>query len=86
MLLKTSMYVKCYNGQTKWTYFFIENNDLLEKHDTVCDTEMVESVAQIKSGIMISVGVSVKFLKNIMHVKKAILGILLCVVVKMVNM
>ena len=38
MLLKTSMYVKCYDGQTKWMHFFIENNDLLEKHNTICDT------------------------------------------------
>ena len=38
MLPKTSIYVKCYDGQTKWMYFFIENNDLLEKHNTICNT------------------------------------------------
>ena len=43
---------------------------------------MVESLIQIKSGIMINVDGSVK---NIIYVKKIIFGILLHVVVKMVN-
>ena len=29
MLPKTSDYVKNYDGQTKWMYFFIEDDDLL---------------------------------------------------------
>ena len=36
MLRKTSAYLKRYDGQTKWMYFLIENDDLLEKH-TVLD-------------------------------------------------
>ena len=28
MLPKTSAYVKCYDGQTKWMYFLIEDDDL----------------------------------------------------------
>ena len=43
---------------------------------------MVESVIQIKSGIMMNVSVSEK---NIIHVKKIIFGILLHVVANMVN-
>ena len=31
-LPKTSSYVKSYDGKTKWMYFFIENDDLLEKY------------------------------------------------------
>ena len=31
MLPKTSAYVKIYDGQTKWTYFLIEDDDLLGK-------------------------------------------------------
>ena len=31
MLPKTSSYVKSYDGQTKWMYILIENDDLLEK-------------------------------------------------------
>ena len=31
MLPKTSAYVKSYDGQTKWMYFLIEDDDLLEK-------------------------------------------------------
>ena len=31
MLSKTSAYVKRYDGQTKWIYFLIEDDDLLKK-------------------------------------------------------
>ena len=37
MLPKTSAYVKSYDGQTKWTYFLIEDYDLLEKYNTIWD-------------------------------------------------
>ena len=37
MLPKRSAYVKIYDGQTKWMYFLIEDNDLLEKYDTIWD-------------------------------------------------
>ena len=37
MLPKVSVYVKCYAGQTKWMYYLIEDNDLLEKYDTNWD-------------------------------------------------
>ena len=43
---------------------------------------MEENVIQIKSEIMINVGMNAK---NIIHVKKIILGIMLHVVVKMIN-
>ena len=29
MLPKTSAFVKSYDGQTKWMYFFIKDDDLL---------------------------------------------------------
>ena len=32
MLPKTSTYIKSYDGQTKWMYFLIEDDDLLEKY------------------------------------------------------
>ena len=35
MLPKTSAYVKSYDGQTKWLYFLIEDNELLEKHKKI---------------------------------------------------
>ena len=35
-LSKTSAYVKSYDGQTKWMYFLIEYDDLLEKYNTIC--------------------------------------------------
>ena len=37
MLPKTSAYVKSYDGKTKWMYFLIENEDLLEKYNTIWD-------------------------------------------------
>ena len=37
MLLKISAYVKSYDGQTKWMYFLIEDDDLLEKNNTIWD-------------------------------------------------
>ena len=62
----------------------------LNKSKTLTNTDltklnvnlMVESVIQIKSGIMKNVGVNVK---NVMYAKKIILGILLHAVATMVN-
>ena len=36
MLPKTTAYIKSYDGQTKWTYFLIED-DLLEKYNSIWD-------------------------------------------------
>ena len=37
MLPKTNAYVKSCDGQTKWMYFLIEDDYLLEKHNTIRD-------------------------------------------------
>ena len=37
MLPKRSACVKRYDGQTKWMYFLIEDDDLLEKYNTIWD-------------------------------------------------
>ena len=37
MLPKTCAYVKTYDGPTKWMYFLIEDDYLLEKYNTICD-------------------------------------------------
>ena len=37
MLPKTSAYVKSYDGQIKWMYFLIEDDDLLQKYNTIWD-------------------------------------------------
>ena len=37
MLPKTSTYIKSYDGQTKWMYFLIEDDDLLEKYNIIWD-------------------------------------------------
>ena len=41
MLPKTSAYVKIYNGQTKWMYLLLEDDDLLEKYDAIWDNGSV---------------------------------------------
>ena len=37
ILPKTIAYVKSCDGQTKWMYFLTENDDLLEKYNTIWD-------------------------------------------------
>ena len=37
MVPKTSGYIKSYDGQTKSMYFSIEDDDLLEKYNTIWD-------------------------------------------------
>ena len=37
MLPKTSAYVKDYDGETNWMYFLIEDDDVLEKYNTIWD-------------------------------------------------
>ena len=37
MLPETIAYVKSYDGQTEWMYFLIEDDDLLEKYNTIWD-------------------------------------------------
>ena len=42
MLPKTREYVKSYDGQTKWKYFLIEDDDLLQKYNTIWDKVSVD--------------------------------------------
>ena len=37
MLTKTCVYVKSYDGRTKWMYLLIKNDDLSEKYTTIWD-------------------------------------------------
>ena len=37
ILLKTSAPGKLYDGQTKWMYFLVKDDDLLEKYNTIWD-------------------------------------------------
>ena len=46
MLSRKRAYVKSYDGETKWMYFLIEDDDLLEKYNTVWDNVR----AEIKKG------------------------------------
>ena len=37
MLPKTSAYVESRDGQTRWMYFLVEDDDLLEKYNSIWD-------------------------------------------------
>ena len=39
MLPKASAYVKCYDGQTKWMYFLIVDDNWLEKYNTISNKD-----------------------------------------------
>ena len=39
---KISAYVQSYNGQSKWIYFLIKDDDLLEKYNTIWDKISVD--------------------------------------------
>ena len=37
MLPNTNVYVKIYDGQIKWMYFWIEDDDLLQKYNIISE-------------------------------------------------
>ena len=37
MLPKLSAYVKGYDGQSKWMFFLVKDDDLLKKYNTIWD-------------------------------------------------
>ena len=43
MLPKISAYVRSCEGLTKWMYFLIEDDDLLEKYNAIWDKASVDS-------------------------------------------
>ena len=51
MLPKTSGYVKSYDGQTKWMYALIEDDDLLEKCNTAWDKVKADMKEELDSGL-----------------------------------
>ena len=52
MLRKISAYVKRYEGQAKWMYFLIENNDSLEKCDTIWEKVSTDIKKEFDSEIV----------------------------------
>ena len=57
MLPKTSACVKRYDGQTKWMYLLIEDDDLLEKYNTIWD----KVSADIKKNLIASLSITKNF-------------------------
>ena len=42
ILPKASAYAKSYDEQTKWMYFLVEDDDLLEKYNTIWDKDSAD--------------------------------------------
>ena len=59
MLPKTSAYVKSNDGQTKWMYFLIEDDLVLEKYNTIWD----KISAGIKKNLIASLSTKKNFQK-----------------------
>ena len=49
MLPKTRAYVKSCDGQTKWMYFLIEDDELLEKYNTIRDKSSADNKKEFDS-------------------------------------
>ena len=54
---KTSAYVKSYDGQTKWMYFLIEDDELLEKYNAIWH----KVSADIKNNLIASLSIKRNF-------------------------
>ena len=52
MLAETSAYVKSNDGQTKWVYFLIEDDDLLVKYTTIWNKASVDIKKQFDSKLV----------------------------------
>ena len=59
ILPKTSTYIKSYDGRTKWVYFFIEDDGLLEKYNTIWDKVSDD----IKKNLIVNLSIIKTFLK-----------------------
>ena len=49
MLTEASVYVKISDGKIKWMYFLIEDDDLLEKDNTIWDKETADMKKEFDS-------------------------------------
>ena len=52
MLPKTNTYVKSYDGQTKWMCFLIEDDDILEKYNTIWGKVSVDIKKEFNSDLV----------------------------------
>ena len=57
MLPKTCAYLRSYDGQTKMMYFLINDDDLLEKYNTIWD----KVSADIKKNLIASLSIIKNF-------------------------
>ena len=51
MLSETNAYIKSYDGQTKWMYFLIEDEDLLKKHNTIWNKVSIETKKNLTASL-----------------------------------
>ena len=60
MLPKVTSYVKSYDGQTKWMYYLIKHDDLLEKYNSIWDKVRADIEKEFDSEPVYNI----KFLKS----------------------
>ena len=53
MLPKAMAYVKSYDGQTEWMYYFNEGDHLLEKCKAICDKTSADIKKEFVKSIII---------------------------------
>ena len=51
MLPNTNVYVKIYDGQIKWMYFWIEDDDLLQKYNIISEKISTDTKINLKTKI-----------------------------------
>ena len=49
MSVQTNTWVKHYDRQANWTYFLIENDDFLEKHNAIWDKVSADIKKEVNS-------------------------------------
>ena len=54
MLSKISTFAKSYDGQTKWMYFLIGNDNLLQKYSTIWDKISTDKKKDIIANLSIT--------------------------------
>ena len=72
MLPQLGTYLKTYDGQTKCLYFLIEDDELLEKYNTICD----KNSAYVKKEFDSETVNNKEFLKNKINLRKSIFACL----------
>ena len=82
MLPKKRAYVKRYDGQIKWMYFLIEDDNLLEKYDNIWDKASTDIKKEIiYNKVFLKTNINVMVMK--LQIKKLLRWALILLLKKM---